>query len=485
MSLNNGDIIEGKIIDFTHEGNGVLKVDNFTIFANGGLIGDIVKVRIDALKKNYAIGSVIEIIQPSMDRIALDFVLNESQGGIPLIEYRYDKQLQWKRDKVVKDLEKIAGMIDVKVNDTIGMEHPYGYRNHVQIPVGENHSKTAMGFYEANSNDIVDMEESILMPKIGNRILKILRTWVRKYEIKSYNRRTKKGVLRHIGIRVNRDNEAMVIVVTGNDYLPKTNELIEMLKDEKVVSIYQNINKFNSSVTYGKQYKKILGEDALMDYIVDYKFRISPNSFFQVNRTQTEVLYSKAVEYLNLNKQDIVYDLYCGIGTISLFVADRAKKVYGIELVEKAIEDAKENAKLNNIDNAAFIVGKTEEIFPKMTKEGVKANKVVLDPPRKGCEKETLEAIVQLSPEKVVYVSCNPSTMARDVKHLVENGYEVVEVQPVDMFPFSGHVETVVSLSHKNADTHINVNVEFGDEEGQIPIDEIARKAENLNLTKR
>lgn len=449
MNLNKGDMVQGEIIDFTHEGNGVLRIDNFTVFASGGLIGDIVNVKIDELKKNYAIGSVVEIIDSSKDRVELDFFLNESKGGIPLIEYRYEKQLQWKRDKVIKDLEKIAGLVDVKVKDTIGMANPYRYRNHVQIPVGEKKGKTVIGFYEVNSNEIVDMEESILLPEVGNRILKIVRAWVEKYDIKPYNRRTKKGTLRHIGIRINEDNQVMIILVSGNDYLSKTKEFIQMVEDEDVVSIYQNINKLNSSVTYGRQYRKIYGEDSFRDCISDYKFNISPNSFFQVNRIQTEILYNKAIEYLDLNKEDIVYDLYSGIGTISLFVADKAKKVYGIELVKEAKKDAKASAKLNNIDNVKFIVGKTEEIFPKMTNEGVKANKVVLDPPRKGCEKETLKAIVQLNPEKVVYVSCNPSTMARDVKVLVENGYKVMEVQPVDMFAHTAHVEAVVRLERR------------------------------------
>lgn len=446
MDLKINDIVEGKIIDFTHEGNGVIKNNNLTIFVSGGLIGDIVRIKIDELKKNYAIGTVIKILDPSKDRVETDLAINESKGGIPLIDYKYEKQLQWKKDKVLKDLEKIAGIANVQVEDTMGMENIYRYRNHVQIPVGERNGKTVIGFYEVNSNQIVDMESSILISELGNRILKIFRTWVEKNNIKPYNRRNKQGILRHIGIRSNKDNEAMVILVTGNDNIPKIDELIECLRNESVISIYQNINKLNSSVTYGRQYKKLYGKDYLLDYITDYKFKISPNSFFQVNRTQTETLYNKAIEYLDLNKQDIVYDLYCGIGTISLFIADRAKKVYGIEVVKEAIKDAEENAKLNNINNVEFIMGKTEEVFPNMTKKGIVANKLVLDPPRKGCEKETLEAIVQLNPEKVVYVSCNPSTMARDVKHLVENGYKVVEVQPVDMFPHTVHVECVVLI---------------------------------------
>lgn len=267
-----------------------------------------------------------------------------------------------------------------------------------------------------------------------------------KYNIKPYNKRQKIGILRHIGIRTNRNNEAMVILVTGSYKLPYADELIKELKKEKVISVYQNINKSNSSIVYGREYKKLYGEDKLLDYIGDYKFYLSPKSFFQVNRIQTEILYDKVVEYLELNKDDIVYDLYCGIGTISLFVAPHAKKVYGIEIVKEAVEDAKNNAALNNIHNVEFMVGKAEKVLPKLVKVGIESNKVVLDPPRKGCEREVLESLVKMQPERIVYVSCNPSTMARDVKYLVENGYRVVEVQPVDMFPHTTHVECVVLI---------------------------------------
>lgn len=449
MDIRVGDLLNGEVIDFTHEGNGVLKIDNFTVFVTGVLIGDKVTVKIDELKKNFGIGSVVNITEPSKDRIALDFDITEARGGIPLVEYKYSKQLEWKKSKVKMDLAKIAGLVDVKVKDTLGMGNPFRYRNHVQVPVGEKDDKTLIGFYETNSNDIVNMEESILQPEIGDRIIKIIRTWMENYSIKAYDKKSKKGILRHIGIRVNKDNKAMVILVTGSDSLPKEKQLIDMLICEDVISIYQNINKLNSSITYGKEYRKLYGEDRLLDYIGEYKFYLSPNSFFQVNRTQAEVLYNKAIEYLGPDKDDIVYDLYCGIGTISLFIASNARKVYGIEIVKEAIADAKENAILNNIDNTEFIVGKSEEVFPKLMKKGIKGNKVVLDPPRKGCEKEVLEAIVELNPEKVVYVSCNSTTMARDVKYLVENGYRVEEVQPVDMFPHTAHCEVVVKLQKR------------------------------------
>ena len=446
MDIRIGDKVIGEVIDFSHEGNGILKVDNLTIFVNGGLIGDRVVAKVDKIKKNFAIGSVIDILEPSKDRIKLDFEVKEAKGGIPLIQYRYSKQLEWKKDKVKKDLFKIGGLTHVVVKDTIGMEYPYRYRNHVQIPVGEKDGKTVIGFYELNTNDIVDMDTSILQPEIGDKIINIIRTWMDKYQIKPYDKKTKKGILRHIGIRTNRDNEAMVILVTGSDKLPYVKELIEELTREKVISIYQNINKANSSRTYGRAYKKLYGVDKLLDNIGDYKFYLSPNSFFQVNRVQTEALYSKAMEYLDLKMDDIVYDLYCGIGTISLFVAPHVKKVYGVEIVNEAIEDAKYNAELNNIDNVEFMVGKAEILLPKLVKVGIESNKVVLDPPRKGCEKEVLDSLVKMQVERIVYVSCNPSTMARDIKYLVENGYKIVEVQPVDMFPHTAHVECVVEI---------------------------------------
>lgn len=450
MEINIGDRFEGEIIDFTHEGNGVLKIDNFTVFVAGGLIGDKVVVKIDEIKKNFAIGSVVNITEPSKDRVVLDFDIAEARGGIPLVEYKYSKQLEWKRNKVKMDLAKIAGLLDVEVKDTIGMDNPFRYRNHVQIPVGEKDGKIVIGFYETNSNDIVDMEGSILQPEIGDRILKIIRTWMNQYNIRPYDKKTKKGILRHIGIRINRNNKAMVILVTGSDRLPNEKELIDMLIKENVISIYQNINKLNSSITYGKEYIKLYGEDRLLDYIGEYRFYLSPNSFFQINRTQAEVLYNKTMEYLNSDKDDIIYDLYCGIGTISLYIASNARKVYGIEIVKEAIEDAKENTLLNNIDNVEFIVGRSEEIFPRLMKKGIKGNKIVLDPPRKGCEKEVLEAIVNMCPERIVYVSCNSTTMARDVKYLVENGYKVEEVQPVDMFSHTAHVECVVGIRRKD-----------------------------------
>lgn len=449
MDIRVGDIFEGEIIDFTHDGNGVLKINNYTVFVNEALIGDIVKVRIRKTKKSFSEAEIIEILKPSKDRVQIDFEIEEPLGSIPLIYYDYKKQLQWKKEKVRSDLLKIGGLRDIDIGETIGMEKPFAYRNHIQLAVGEDEGRPLIGFYEAKSNKIFDMKKSILQPEIGNRISTIIRLWMEKHNIRAYDKKTRKGVLRYIGIRINKDKQAMIILVTGNQQLQNKEDLIKELKRENVVSIYQNINNSNTSVTYGRDYKKLYGEDKLLDYIGEYKFYLSPNSFIQVNRTQAERLYGKVEEFLDPEKDDIVYDLYSGIGTISLYIANKVKKVYGIEIVKEATEDAKENAKLNNIKNVEFIEGKAEEVFPAFLEKGIKGNKLIIDPPRKGCDEKVLESIAKLSPEKVVYVSCNPSTMARDVKYLVEKGYRVVEVQPMDMFPHTPHVETVCLLTRK------------------------------------
>lgn len=450
MEFSVGDILSGEIIDFTHEGNGVLKIDNLAFFIPGGIIGDKLEFKITEMRKNFGIGSIIKVIEPSSDRIINQ--IKRVSGELPLLNYDYDKQLLWKKQKVAMDLLKFAGLSDIKIHDTIGMKSPYRYRNHTQIPVGSKNGKATLGFFEKGSHDIVDMEGSILHPEIADKILNLIRSWINENEIQPYDRRADKGVLRHVGIRTNDKNQAMVILVTATNYLPKSDELIKLITSElnEVISIYHNINNLPSAPTYGKKYHKLYGEDRLVDHLEKFKFNISPSSFFQVNRIQAEILINKAIEYLDLEKEDEVFDIYCGIGTISLFIADKAKKVYGIESIKAAIDDAKENAFLNKKENADFIVGKAEEEFPNLIAQGVRGNKVVVDPPRKGCEKEVLEAIVELSPEKIVYVSCNSTTMARDVKYLIENGYEVKEVQPVDMFPHTAHVETVVLMSRED-----------------------------------
>ncbi len=439
-----GDIVEGEIVDISHEGGGIVKVNNFTIFLDRGLIGDVVKFEVSKLKKSYGMGRVLDIIKYSNYRIKPKCNVSNSCGGCQFQSFDYKAQLVWKKEKVKNDLAKIAGLEGSKVNDTIGMDSPYRYRNNVQIPVAISKGKPLIGFYERGSYEIVDTETCILQEETGDKIIGILKQFIGKYNITT---------IRHLGIRTNKDNEVMVILVTQSRQLPHSDELINMItnKCSNVVSIYQNINNRKGPVVYGDKFIKLYGKEKIIDYIGDLKFNISPNSFFQVNSIQTEVLYKKTIEFLGLSGDETVFDLYCGIGTISLFVSKGANKVYGIEVVKEAILDAKENAKLNKIDNVEFIHGTSEEVFPKLVAKGIKADKLVLDPPRKGCDQKVLDTIIEMEPKTVVYVSCNPSTLARDVGYLVENGYKVEEVQPVDMFPWTGHVETCVLLSHKNS----------------------------------
>lgn len=448
MKLNISDIIEGEIIDFTHEGNGVMRIDDFIYFVSGGLIGDKVKAKIDKVKKNYALGTVIEILEPSRDRADHRYEIEESLGGIPLFNYKYEKQLEWKREKVKKDLEKFAGLNDLEVSKVIGMEDPYRYRNHVQIPVGTKNGKTVLGFYKSGTNTIVPMRGTILQSEAGNKVLSIVKQWIDRYNIKAYDKKKQKGTLRHIGIRTNNKDEIMLILVTGEEMIPKKDELLQMLtvNDIGVKSVYQNVNKMKSPIVYGNKYKHLLGEEKLIDYIGKYKFSISPNSFFQTNIIQAEKLYNKVVEYLDLNEKDIIYDLYSGTGTISIYLADKVERVYGIEVVKEAVKDAKENAVINNINNTEFILGRSENILPKLA-ELKAANKIVIDPPRKGCDEQLLETILEINPGRIVYVSCNSSTMSRDIRYLIEKGYTVKEVQPVDMFPHAMDIEVVTLLA--------------------------------------
>ncbi len=447
MELQIGSIYEGKIVDFTHEGNGVLKLDTRVVFVDGGLIGDLVRVRIREIKKNIAFGEIIETIDYSNDRVEYFFNLDGLPGGVPLINYSYEKQLEWKKDKVKNDLMKIAN-ISIDVKPTIGMHYPFRYRNHIQIPVARVNGKIETGYFKQKTYEIVPIEEDYLQAEVGDTILESIKKWMEDFGIIPYDRLTKKGLIKHIGIRTNENNEAMVILVTAFSKIPHSYELIHRLVKEApgVISVYQNINPEDKNFTYGKDYNHLFGKETLRDYIGDLMFEISPNSFFQVNREQTKILYSIAKKYLNPQKDDLVFDIYCGIGTISLYIADNVGEVIGIESVKQAVLDAQSNAKLNNISNASFVYGKAEEVFPNLIAKNKKPNKIILDPPRKGCDQGLLNEILKYDIESIVYISCNPSTLARDLKILVEGGYTVKEVQPVDMFPHSAHVECVVGI---------------------------------------
>ena len=449
LSKNKEYIVD--IVDIGQGGVGIGKYEGFTVFVDGGLVQDKIKVKITKSKKNYAVGDMIEIIEKSPFRVARKCSENLRQcGGCQIQELDYQKQLDIKTNEVKQVISRIGKLDDVVIHDTLGMEHPFRYRNKAQFPIQKKDNMPVIGFYKKKSHDLISTDECIIQHEVNDKIIKIIKTYIRAYNVSIYDEKTHKGLLRHVVTKVGfTTGEVMIVLVANGKKLPYLKELASVLKENipGFKTLVVNVNTQKTNVILRKENIVAYGDGMIRDYIGELVFEISPLSFFQVNPLQTEVLYNKALEYANLGENDTVFDIYCGIGTISLFLAQKAKKVYGIEIVEDAIKDAKRNAKINNMDNVEFYVGKAEEVVPKMYQEGKRANVVVVDPPRKGCDEKVLDTIISMQPDRVVYVSCNPSTLARDLAYLNERGYKCHEIQPVDMFPHSVHVENVAWLS--------------------------------------
>lgn len=451
LSKNEEYIVD--IVDIGQGGVGIGKHNGFTVFVEGGLIEDKVKVKINKSKKNYAVGDIVEIIEKSpfrRNRVCSDNL--KDCGGCQIQELEYQKQLDIKTNEVKQVISRIGKLEDVIIHETLGMDKPLRYRNKAQFPIQKSGNTPIIGFYKKKSHDIIPMDKCVIQHDINDKIVKIIKTYINAYNVSVYDEKTHTGVLRHLVTKIGfTTKEVMVVLVANGKKLPYLSELASVLKDNVpgFKTLVVNENREKTNVILGKENRVVYGEGKINDYIGDLVFEISPLSFFQVNPIQTEVLYNKALEYADLQENDTVFDIYCGIGTISLFLAQKAKKVYGIEIVADAIKDAKINAQINNLDNVEFYVGKAEEVVPKMYGEGKTANVVVVDPPRKGCDEKVLDTIVSMSPDKVVYVSCNPSTLARDLAYLDERGYKCVEIQPVDMFPHTMHVESVAKLIKK------------------------------------
>ena len=449
LSKNKEYIVD--IVDIGQGGVGIGKYEGFTVFVDGGLVQDKIKVKITKSKKNYAVGDIVEIIEKSPFRVERKCSESLRQcGGCQIQELDYQKQLDVKTNEVKQVISRIGKLDDVVIHDTLGIEHPFRYRNKAQFPIQKKDNMPVIGFYKKKSHDLISTDECIIQHEVNDKIIKIIKTYIRAYNVSIYDEKTHKGLLRHLVTKVGfTTGEVMIVLVANGKKLPYLKELASVLKENipGFKTLVVNVNTQKTNVILGKENIVAYGDGMIRDYIGELVFEISPLSFFQVNPLQTEVLYNKALEYANLGENDTVFDIYCGIGTISLFLAQKAKKVYGIEIVEDAIKDAKRNAKINNMDNVEFYVGKAEEVVPKMYKEGKRANVVVVDPPRKGCDEKVLDTIVSMEPDRVVYVSCNPSTLARDLAYLNERGYKCHEIQPVDMFPHSVHVENVAWLS--------------------------------------
>lgn len=447
-----GENYEVYIDNMAHEGQGVGRIGGVATFVEGALIGEKVVAQIDKVYKNYVISHVVEILEKSHDRVKPLCSYANKCGGCSFQHLSYEGQLKYKTQKVKDNLERI-GKVYTKVHEIIGMKEPQRYRNKAQFPVGMLDGEVVTGFYAPRSHDIVPIESCMIQNEISDNIARTVRNWIKKYNVSVYDEKAGKGLIRHIVTRVAfKTGEVMVILVVNGKHIPYKEQLIDALKKEikGLKSVVLNINTKRTNVIMGKDNITIYGSDNIIDYIKDIKFEISPLSFFQVNPVQTEVLYGKVLEYADLKGNETVIDVYCGIGTISLFAAQKAFFVYGIEAVHQAVEDAKRNAYINGIKNVEFISGQAEKVMPELVDKGVKADVVIIDPPRKGCDIPVLEAIVNMNPQKIVYVSCNPSTLARDLRYLDDKGYKTMEVQPVDMFPYTHHVESVCLITNKS-----------------------------------
>lgn len=434
------------ISGITSEGFGVARIEGFTVFVEGALTDEQAEIKIVKVLKNYAFGKLLRTLKTSPYRVEPSCDVVKRCGGCQLQHMNYEAQLQYKTQQVKDAIERIGGLKDITVHDIIGMENPWRYRNKAQFPVGIA-GDVVIGFYANRSHEIIDTPQCSIQDVLNDNVIQTVREFIKKYDISVYDENTGKGLIRHIVTRKGfKTGEVMVCIVINEDSLPCDKALVEMLgiNVDSLKSVVLNINKKKTNVILGDKNIVIYGEEAIYDYIGEFRFKISPLSFFQVNPVQTEILYSNALEYANLKGDEAVIDAYCGIGTISLFLSKMAKKVYGVEIIPQAIENAKENARLNGVENVEFIVGESEIVIPELYRKGIQADVIVVDPPRKGCDVRLLEVIAQMSPERVVYVSCNPATLARDLKYLSERGYQVKEIQPVDMFPQTVHTECVV-----------------------------------------
>lgn len=443
--LEIGNKIKLTIVDLNHEGFGVGKIDNFTIFIKGALIGEEVIVEITRIEKSYGYAKLLEITSSSPNREKPRCHLFGICGGCELMHLKYEEQLKFKV-KMAKETLLRLGHLDLEIEDIIGMNDPYYYRNKVQIPFSYKNEKTICGYYKKKTHDIINYDKCYLAPSYFDDCINFIRNLCNEYKIEGYNENTKQGILRHILLRHNYLDEIMIVFVTNKDIIPYEEKIIEkIVKRYKVKSIIQNINKNNTNTILGTISKTLYGDNYLIDDINGLKFYISHDAFFQINHKQVLKLYNNVIEFLSPTKEDIIIDGYCGVGTISLMLANKAKKVIGIEIVNDAIINANNNAKLNNINNVSFIVGKVEEKIYDYLDE---ATSLVLDPPRKGIDREVLNKIMETNIKKIVYVSCNIATLARDLE-ILNSKYEIKRIKLVDMFCHVADVETVVQLASK------------------------------------
>lgn len=452
--MKKNDVINLDIIDVTIEGTGIGRFENIAVFVPNAALGDKLKVRVIKINKNYVIGKIEDIIKPSTDRIESDCACYKKCGGCAFRHISYESELNIKYNHVHNCLTRIGGFKNINISPIIGSKEINGYRNKSQVPVRKDASNNIVtGFFSNHSHRIIDCNECLLHPKEFNIIVNAIKEWIIKYKISPYDEEKNTGLIRHIYLRKAESTDEIMIclVVNGND-IPFKEELLNIISmlNINIVSVVINSNLKKTNVILGDKCKVLFGKEYITDKLFDLKFDISPLSFYQVNRKQTEVLYSLVKEHLKNIKNSNIIDLYCGIGTIGLCLASNVSKVTGIEIVEQAVKDAYRNASKNNIKNAEFICSDASELEKNIKDISDNLGAVILDPPRKGCSSELIQDVIKLKPNNIIYVSCNPATLARDLKLICENNYSIEEVTPVDMFPRTSHVETVVLLSRKD-----------------------------------
>lgn len=455
IPVQKNDYIEVEFEDLTHDGAGVAKVDGYPLFVKNALPGEKAKIKVVKVNKGYGFGRLEEILEQSPYRVDAPCPIYKECGGCQLQHLSYEGQLLAKEKQVRDVLTRIGKLENVKVHPVLGMSEPWRYRNKAQVPVGEREGGLIAGFYQQRSHEIIDMEACMIQQEKNDEVVQAVKRICTKYGVTAYNEERHKGTLRHIMARHGQvTKEVMVVLVTRTSELPNKEKIVKEIVEavEGVKSIIQNVNSKKTNVILGDETRVLWGEEVIYDLIGNVKFAISSRSFYQVNPEQTKVLYDQALTYAELTGEETVIDAYCGIGTISLFLAQKAKKVYGVEIVPEAIADANRNAELNGIGNVEFAVGEAEVVIPNWYKEGIVADVLVVDPPRKGCDDALLQTIIEMKPKKVVYVSCNPATLARDLRVLEDGGYTTVEVQPVDMFPHTTHCEAVAKIVLKEVE---------------------------------
>ena len=472
--LEKGQEISLKIEDMGTDGEGIGRLDGYTLFVKDALEGDLVRVKILKTKKRYGYARLLEVIEPSPWRVTPKCDCARACGGCQIQHCSYEKQLIWKEKKVRDCLQRIGGFTEIPMEPIMGMDKPYHYRNKAQFPVGyDKEGNLVTGFYAGRTHSIIPNTDCAIQHPCNHAILETVLSFMKTYHITAYNEKTHTGLVRHILTRVGKyTGEVMVCLIINGNKLPYSEKLVESLlscpingagkntpkentSDDNchIKSICLNINQVKTNRILGDKIVPLYGQTYIEDKIGDITYRISPLSFYQVNPEQTRKLYTTALEYADLHGDEVVWDLYCGIGTISLFLAQKAAKVCGVEIVPQAIEDARDNARRNGFTNAEFFVGAAEDVVPEQYEKSggaLRADVVTIDPPRKGCDEKLLRIVVQMEPEKIVYVSCDPATLARDLKYLCGEGYELKRVRACDMFGHSGHVETVVGLQRKS-----------------------------------